>query len=157
MTIDPTHPATTASEPWAALRLTEPELAGRIRARFDAHLHHVLGTLRPDGAPRLSGTEVTIDDERVTLGMMGGSRKLEDVRRDPRVELHSAPLEADMAEGDARLGGLLRHIGDGSEEHPGATFFELQLTFATLLTVEDGGLVFRTWRPVRGVRVVRRS
>lgn len=63
-----------------------PGLAAHDRARFARQRHHVLGTLRPDGAPQLSGTRVRIDDQAVVLGTMPRSAKLADVRRDPRIE-----------------------------------------------------------------------
>ncbi len=47
------------SRTWAHLAREAPDLAARVRASFDANLHHVLGTVRASGSPRLSGTEVT--------------------------------------------------------------------------------------------------
>lgn len=148
--------------PWARWRRFEedaPDLAGRIRRRFEANLHHVLGTIRSDGSPRLSGTEVRIADGQVTLGMMPGSAKLLDVRRDPRVELHSAPLEEDLAEGDAKLSGLLVELsrdpagGDG----PDGSFFHVDIGRASLTRVEENELVITSWTPDGGLREVRRS
>lgn len=66
---------------WGGFVEAAPDLAGRIRARFAANLHHVMGTVRPEGAPRLSGTEVRIGDDQVTVGMMPGSRKLDEIGR----------------------------------------------------------------------------
>ena len=43
---------------WTTFSTDAPELADRIRARFEAHLHHVLATIRAYGSPRVSGTEV---------------------------------------------------------------------------------------------------
>lgn len=150
-----THPHPTAS--WSDLVAEAPELAAAVRARFEANRHHVLGTLRPDGAPRLSGTEVELDGDQMTLGMMPGSRKLADVRRDPRVELHSAPLEEDLARGDAKLSGHLVEVERNEPEHPGAGFFRVEIALASLVRVEDQQLVLTTWRPGRGNTEVRRS
>lgn len=140
---------------WADLVEDSPELAERIAARFSANLHHVLGTLREDGAPRLSGIEVTIGDGRVTVGMMPGSRKLADVRRDPRVELHSAPLEEDLAHGDAKLGGVLVAVPEPDGGVPGS-YFELRILLASLVRVDGDELTFTVWRPERGSRTIRR-
>jgi hypothetical protein len=52
---------------------------------------------------------------------------------------------------------MASHVADGTAEHPDAVFFELQMSFATLLSVEGDALVFRTWRPGRGVRLTRRN
>lgn len=144
------------SVPWSRFAADAPQLADQVRQRFAANLHHVLGTLRPDGAPRLSGTEVTIEADAITLGMMAGSHKLADVRRDPRVELHSAPLEDDLAAGDAKLTGHLVELDGGVPGQPDAGRFELLLTGVSLVQVQGDELVFRTWAPGRGQRERRR-
>ena len=51
---------------FADLEAAEPELAGRVRAAFDAHGHKVLATLRADGSPRVSGIEARF--ARATCG-----------------------------------------------------------------------------------------
>ena len=66
----------------------------------------MLGTLRADGSPRLSGIEVTFRDGDLWLGMMPDSLKALDLRRDPRVALHSATVDPELVEGDARISGL---------------------------------------------------
>lgn len=141
---------------WAVFAAAAPALAGQVRERFAANLHHVVGTLRPNGAPRLSGTEVQIDDRAVGLGMMAGSRKLADVRRDPRVEIHSAPVEDDLASGDAKLAGHLLARDRDEPGHPGAGFFELLLELVSLVRVDHDELLFTTWRPGHEVREIRR-
>lgn len=141
---------------WEAFREDAPDLEERVRARFAANLHHVIGTVRPDGSPRLSGTEVPFGPAGPRIGMMPDSRKLADVRRDPRVELHTAPLEEDLAAGDAKLSGRLLEVTNDAAEHPGAGFFELQLEVASLVRVERAELVLSLWGPRRGYRQVRR-
>lgn len=147
----PELPSTEARTTWAAFSADAPELAERIRARFAANLHHVIGTIRRNGAPRLSGTEVNIGPAAVTIGMMGGSRKLVDVRTDPRVEIHSAPLEDDLENGDAKLVGRLIETPHSEPEHADAGSFELLLELVSLVQVASDELVFTTWRPVCGL------
>lgn len=143
-----------AGATWGRFSADAPDLAHAARARFAANLHHVLGTIRRDGAPRLSGTEVAIDDARLSVGMMPGSRKLEDVRRDPRVEIHSAPLEEDLSGGDVKVAGRLEEVLD--EPGPGVTF-TLLLELVSLARVGGNELVITIWRPGRGIEEVRRS
>ena len=71
----------------------------------------MLATLRRDGSPRISGIEVTFADGQLWLGMMPDSRKALDLQRDPRFALHSAPLDADLKDGDAKISGRasMRH------------------------------------------------
>lgn len=62
---------------------------------FAVRKHATLATLRRDGSPRISGTEVVFDDEagEIYLGMMPGSVKALDLRRDPRLALHSPTVD----------------------------------------------------------------
>lgn len=88
--------------------------------------------------------------------MMAGSRKLADARRDPRVEIHSAPLEENLEAGDARLVGRLIPCEDGAPEHPDAGHFGLLLEQAVLVRVGGDELVVTTWDPVHGLTEQRR-
>ena len=75
---------------WCDIEAAEPELARAARDLFDRNKHKVLATLRRDGSPRLSGIETEFTDGEVWLGMMSDSRKARDLRRDPRLALHTA-------------------------------------------------------------------
>ena len=90
---------------WDEFARSEPEFARLIQARFDSHKHKMLATLRKDGSPRISGIEATFADGQLWLGMMPGSLKALDLQRDPRLALHSAPLDSEMANGDAKISG----------------------------------------------------
>ncbi|WP_018786704.1 pyridoxamine 5'-phosphate oxidase family protein [Micromonospora sp. CNB394] len=79
---------------WSDLVAAEPGFAARVRARFAVRKHGTMATLRRDGSPRISGTEFDFgDDGQLRLGSMAGAVKALDLRRDPRVALHS-PTEA---------------------------------------------------------------
>jgi hypothetical protein len=143
---------------WGALRSDAPEFAARVRAVFEAGTNKTLATLRADGSPRISGSELAFDDDHVTLGMMPDSRKLADVERDPRVALHSPTLEpppGSLGAGDAKLAGALVAIAVPEGGAPGA-YFELQISEAVVTTVQGDELVVESWHPGRGVEVVRR-
>jgi hypothetical protein len=142
--------------PWRSFADEAPALAGVIESRFAAHLHHVIGTIRADGAPRLSGTEVHVADGQLRIGMMPDAHKLADVLRDPRVEVHSAPIEVDLASGDAKVAGRLRPSGSPPGGQPGS-MFDLDIERVSLVRVDGDELEFTTWRPGRGVRTIRRS
>lgn len=69
---------------WREIERDTPEFADRVRLRFDAGTNKTLATLQRDRSPRVSATELQFCfDGEVTLGMMSGSVKLLDVRRDP--------------------------------------------------------------------------
>lgn len=139
---------------WRRFAEAAPSLAVAIQARFTAHRHHIIGTVREDGAPRLGGTEVVIGDE-VRIGVMPGSHRLRDVLRDPRVEVHSAPLEEGLEEGDAKLAGRLVDRGPVGGTTDGS-WFALDIERASLVRADRDVLVLTVWRPGSGVVEYRR-
>ena len=154
---------------WPTFSNEAPELAGRVRSCFEAHLHHVLATLRRDGSPRVSGTEVRWYDGHVWLGSMPRSSKGRDLRRDERFALHSAPVDVELTDGDARISGAAEEITDagliaeflaslGNPDAPSdAELFRLQLSDASLITVADEKLHVVSWRAGEGVSHVERT
>ena len=155
---------------WSEIEAAAPELAGRARAALDAHKHKTLATLRRDGSPRISGIEATVTDGELWLGMMPGSRKALDLRRDPRLALHSAsddpPDDPTAWTGDAKLSGravevddpaLLEKLGAGDEA--GAHLFRVNITELVHTRVGDppDHLVIDLWREGVGFRRMRRT
>src|SRR5690242_4842184 len=73
---------------WREVEREVPDLAARVRATFLVAKHATMATLRVDGAPRISGTEVDFhDDGELRIGSMPGARKARDLQRDPRMAL----------------------------------------------------------------------
>ena len=158
-----------AAVPWGQFEVQAPELAERIRLRFESHTHAVLGTLRRDGAPRLSGMEAPIRDGHLWLGMMPGSRKAADLLRDPRFSLHSSPDTEELLLGDARIDG--QAVAATPEEvdlfvaghrmpidNPDImALFTARITRATLTRVEGQELVIEVWTPSEGLQKFRQS
>ena len=155
--------------PWGRFEGQAPELAKRIRLRFESHIHAVLGTLRRDGSPRLSGMEAPFRDGHLWLGMMPSSLKSVDLLRDPRFSLYSSPDTEELLLGDARIDG---HVVAATpedvdvfvaghrmpiEEPDAMVLFTARIYRATLTRVEDQGLVIETWNPAEGLRKIRRS
>src|SRR4051794_15733283 len=97
---------------WVEVEREAPELAERARTLFGRGVNKTIATIRADGSPRISGTELGFDGGDVTLGMMGGSMKLADARRDPRVAIHSPTVDATTKDwpGDAKLAGVLVEV-----------------------------------------------
>ena len=157
---------------WKEIEAEAPELAGRVRAAFDAHRHKLLATLRQDGSPRISGIEATFTDGELWLGMMPGSRKALDLRRDPRLALHSASLDPPDDDpagwpGDAKLAGRAVEVEDlalkerlaGGSGQPGEShLFRVDLTEVVHTRVGDPAdhLVIELWRPGQDVRRMQR-
>ena len=153
---------------WSEFEAAAPALAAAIKDRIESHLHHVLGTLRLDGSPRLSGTEVRFHDGQLWLGCMPGSIKAKDLRRDPRFAIHSAPTDVEMADGDAKLSGTVNEVADpervkaflvaighgGEDNNPdpaAALAFTCDIASATLTKVAVDHLEVTTWTRQRGL------
>lgn len=148
---------------WTEFEQEAPALAARVRARFERTLHHVLATLRADGAPRVSGTEVQFYGRHLTIGSMPGAVKARDLQRDGRFALHANPGEVTregaedaMGDGDAKVAGTAVEVTDPGELEafrevgvPPGPFhlFRLMPTDVVLTSVEGGELVIRHWRP----------
>ncbi|MFG3248334.1 pyridoxamine 5'-phosphate oxidase family protein [Streptomyces sp. NPDC048187] len=153
---------------WAGFAAAEPALAGTVEARFGAHTHHVLATLRKDGSPRTTGLEVRFLNGELWLGMMPGSLKALDLRRDARFALQANPGSgADLGGGDVRIAGRAVEVEDPAvkagyvkEVEPPEPFhlFRTELTEVVRISVEDDAyLVVEIWQPGQPVRTIRRT
>lgn len=144
---------------WREIERDAPDFALRVRRGFDSGTNKTLATLRRDGAPRISASEAEFSsDGEVTLGMMSESVKLLDVRRDPRVALHSPTSEPPKNDpgsgpGDAKMSGRLVEIGPPADSpHIGAGFVKLDVIEVVLTYVgtPPDHLVIESWHPGRG-------
>jgi pyridoxamine 5'-phosphate oxidase-like protein len=91
---------------WGDVEAAEPGLARKVRARFERDVVALMATLRGDGGPRISGIETSFGAGNLWLGMMPGSLKAADLARDPRVALHCATVDKNVAEGGAKISGI---------------------------------------------------
>ena len=143
---------------WSEVTAAAPELAAAVEARFRATKHHVVATLRRDGSPRVSGTEVEFAGGELRLGSMWQAVKARDLQRDGRFALHANPGDGSMAGGDAKVSGVAVEVPD----HDGAGtshLFRLDVGEMVLTSVHPEGdrLVIESWRPEEGyTRVERR-
>ena len=138
---------------WSRFAEEAPDLSERVRARFQVTKHHVLATLRRDGSPRASGTEVEFDGGDIYLGSMGGSVKARDLQRDPRFALHSNPGDGSMQGGDAKISGTVEEVAPPGS-HPGSHRFRMSIEEVVLTSLHPQGdrLVIETWNPGRPVQ-----
>lgn len=146
---------------WREFAEAEPDLAQQVHKLFTSHKHHTMATLRKDGSPRISGTEVEFGDDGLALGMMSGALRAADLRRDPRVALHSCT--ADPGEdptgwlGDAKISGTTSEVED-PVGGPGSHRFLIDLKEVVITRVGTPAdhLVIETWHAGSGVRRIER-
>ena len=154
---------------WGEFEQEQPDLAREVRRRMYAHVHKVMATLRADGSPRLCGTEVQFVGDDLWLAGMVGARRFADLRRDPRVAIHSCPEDMPGWSGDARLAGTAVEVTDpaaraavaaGGTEPPGPfELFRVDLTEAVSIRMAEGGesILVESWRPGRGLTRAKRA
>jgi len=156
---------------WLDVETTQPDFARRVRARFQATGLALVATLRADGSPRISGWEVLFDLGEIWLGSMPESRKGADVRRDPRLALHSATADKDVKEGDAKISGRAVEVTDDDER---AAFskafrttntievptpfdlFRVDITEISMLRPDGDHLDIEWWRPGQSLHRIER-
>jgi hypothetical protein len=148
---------------WSEIEATEPEFVARVRALLTTQKHMTLATLRKDGSPRISGTEIQLEDGELWLGMMPGSLKALDLRRDPRLALHSPTFDPPPGDesawaGDAKVAGRAVEVSVG-EPPAGGHRFRIDITEVVLTRVGDTGdhLLIESWHPGRGLETRRRA
>ncbi len=134
---------------WQEFADAEPDLAEVVHRLLTAQKHMTMATLRRDGGPRISGTEIQFADGDLTLGMMPGSRKAADLRRDPRLAIHGPTVDTPEDDprgwpGDAKVAGRAEELGDN--------LFRVDITEVVLTRVGDPAdhLVIESWHPGRG-------
>jgi hypothetical protein len=145
---------------WSEFERAAPELAARVGDRLKARRHHTMATLRRDGAPRISGTEVEFEGGQLCIGLMPGTRRAADLGRDPRVTIHSQGMDPDEDTGEwvgeAKVSGHavevpLKDDGEGDR-------FSIELTEVSYVSlgVPADHLVIELWRPGEPVERIRR-
>lgn len=152
---------------WAEIEGEAPALAALGLSFLTGRTHLTLATLRRDGSPRISGIEVQHVDGDLWLGMMGGSVKGRDLRRDPRFALHSGSDDPPGWRGDAKVAGRALEVVDGEvverilgPDHAGEGADLFRLDVAELVVVRLGEpadhLVIEAWHEGRGTTRLER-
>ena len=147
---------------WVEVEQEAPELAAHAKSFLDAHVHKTLATLRRDGSPRISGSEVIFADGELWFGSMWQAMKARDLQRDPRFALHSGSADPPNWTGDAKLAGLVEEVTDperiaainGEGTPPGPShLFRADITELVVVRLGEPAdhLVIETWHMGRGV------
>src|ERR671922_951642 len=136
---------------WSEVEAQAPELAARARSIFDAFKHKTIATLRRDGSPRISGTEVQFEEGEMWIGSMWRAVKALDLQRDGRFALHSGSPDPDAGwTGDAKVAGRAVEVTE-----PEATSHRFRLDVTELVVTSLGDppdhIVIESWHEGRGV------
>jgi hypothetical protein len=143
---------------WQDFASEAPELAERVGEALRRQKHMTLATLRRDGSPRISGTEIEFSGADVFVGMMSHSRKALDLRRDPRLAIHGPtsdpPEDPSGWVGEAKLAGHAVEV-----PHDGSHRFRVDIDEVMFTHLNEAGdrLVIESWHPNRGREVHERK
>jgi len=118
---------------WSGIAASEPALGAVAQDALIGPGVLLVGTVRRDGSPRISGAEPLVMDGELLLSMMRDSAKAADLARDRRILLHNIVTGPGPA-AEVKIRGTVRAASD-----PG-----LQRRYAELVATRLG------WRPVPG-------
>jgi len=132
---------------WVDLETGAPELAREGWLRFERTRVALLGTLRPDGAPRISPVEPFLIEGQLVFGAMR-SPKLDDLERDPRIVLHSSVSDIDGSEGEFKVyGRAVPTEAPAIREHPDAWWASRSPEQSAIFSVDIAEAVLVAWSP----------
>lgn len=137
---------------WSDFAAAEPAFAARVLKLMSARKHLTMATLRRDGSPRISGTEVQFHDGQLKLGSMPGAVKTMDLRRDPRVAIHGPtqdPSKSGRWRGEAKIAGRAVEIEPDR--------FLVDIKEVVITGLGGRGLVIESWNSKRGYHKVDRE
>jgi hypothetical protein len=101
---------------WREFTESAPRFAGTIRAGLESGPYALLGSIRSDGYPRISGVIVTLSDQELWVGMPADSIKTGDLVREPKMSLHSSVSASPTVQGDVKLHGRAVVVSEGEAE-----------------------------------------
>jgi len=143
---------------WAEFESAEPKFAARVRRLMTSRKHLTMATLRQDGAPRISGTEVQFSGQDLQIGSMPRAVKAMDLIRDGRVAIHGPtndPSKDGKWRGEAKIAGRAVELPRKDDSH----FFSIDIeeVVVTGLNQKRDGLKIESWTPGAGYRVRERA
>lgn len=150
---------------WKEIEESEPGFAACAKGIFDKQAHKTIATIRKDGSPRISGTELIFAEGRVFFGAMKGSRRAEDIKRDARIAIHSGSEDPPEWKADAKLSGIAVPIKN-EETRKRITgkdwdfdLFEIDIREVAIvgLSEDEESLVIDYWSEDRGLQQMNRS
>jgi hypothetical protein len=129
-----------------------------VRKLMTTHKHLTMATLRNDGSPRISGTEVQFSARQLEIGSMPRAVKAMDLLRDDRVAIHGPthdPTKAGRWRGEAKVAGRAVPVRRKGDAH----YFRIDIeeVVVTQLNEARDKLKIESWSPTAGYRVRERA
>jgi hypothetical protein len=145
---------------WSEFEAAAPDFAARVRSLMTSRKHLTMATLRRDGSPRISGSEVEFAGGQLQVGSMPRAVKAMDLQRDHRVAIHGPTEDPPSGtpaawQGEAKIAGTATEVkSDGPAHH-----FVIDINEAVVTHLNEAGdrLVVESWSPARGLRTFERE
>ena len=155
---------------WLDLEQAAPHITSQGHALLSRTRVAMLGTLRPDGSPRISPVEPYFTHGQLIFGVMPWSGKARDLHHGPRCVLHNAISNPDAGEPELKLYGVAAAASTAQRDactqawwtgqpRMAADVFVLELTEAVLIEwdLEHGRMTSTRWSPGYGLRQQARN
>lgn len=155
---------------WHDLEQAAPHITSQGHALLSRTRLAMLGTLRPDGSPRISPVEPYFTHGHLIFGVMPWSGKARDLHHDPRCVLHNAISNPDAGEPELKLYGAAATASTAlrdtcaqawwhGQQHTAADVFVLELIQAVLIEwdLERGQMTSTRWSARHGLRQQARN
>lgn len=157
---------------WGEFELAAPRIAEIFDRRHVACGNLcLLATLRSDGSPRISPMEPRRFEGHLVMAGMPGTTKFRDLGRDPRFCLHTATVDTQVSEGDAKVWGtvvdlqdlalherfaqaLFDEIGMDLRGQRFQPFYVAEITSASSVELRNGHLEITVWKQGEPERTV---
>jgi len=98
---------------WEEFAAAAPRISAIfVRRHIAAGKLCMLATLRPDGFPRISPMEPRFFEGTLWIMGMPDTAKFRDLARDPRFSLHTATVDTQVTDGDAKVWGTVEDVHD---------------------------------------------
>lgn len=134
----------------------------------------MLATLRSDGFPRISPMEPKVFEDQLWILGMPDTTKFRDLARDPRFCLHTATVDTNVNDGDAKLWGVANDVQDTALHQRFAAalfeetgfdlrgqdfdhFYAADLIGAAAVEVLEGHMDITVWKPGEPEHVIRKQ
>jgi hypothetical protein len=151
---------------WADFEGAAPELAAQGRELIDRFGFVLMGTLRRDGAPRISPVEARVVQGHLMLVMIPGTHKARDLLRDSRLVLNTPVFDPADPGFELKLRGRAVAVEDRGQLEATAEateaasgwrppsdwhFFSVDVEDVALMEWDRGALAMTRWVAERGL------
>jgi hypothetical protein len=151
---------------WADFEGAAPELAAQGRELIDRFGFVLMGTIRRDGAPRISPVEARVVQGHLMLVMIRGTHKARDLLRDSRLVLNTPVFDPADPGFELKLRGRAVAVEDRGQLEATAEateaasgwrppsewhFFSVDVEDVALMEWDRGALAMTRWVAERGL------